>query len=416
MVRRSSWKDPPSKSMKEHFSRVMEEKYMPFEFSSKVKRLPPYIFFEIEKILEEKRRAGVDIISLSIGDPDLPPPKFVIETLVKESSKPENHGYSNSRGEVEFREAVAGWMKERFGVDVNPNREVTALIGSKEGIAHLSRAFLNPGDKAIVPDPGYPAYLNGGVILNEAEPVFMRLLRERKFLPDIEFIASSKAKVMFLNYPNNPTGAIIDKSQLREIVEVAKENDIIICYDNAYSEITYDGYRAPSILEIDGAMDLAVELHSFSKTFSMTGDRVGFAVGNSTLIEGIVKVKSQIDSGLPKYIQYAAIEALRSYVNGEPPEEVKRNISIYRDRVKVLAEKLRELGFECEIPKATYYVWAYCGGSSMEYAKKLLDIGVAVTPGIGFGEQGEGFLRFSATKPIEEIKIACKKLEALKRT
>ncbi|MBC7131207.1 aminotransferase class I/II-fold pyridoxal phosphate-dependent enzyme [Candidatus Bathyarchaeota archaeon] len=389
---------------------------MPFEFSNKVKRLPPYIFFEIEKILEEKRRAGIEVISLSIGDPDLPPPQFILDALMEESKKPENHGYSNSRGEAEFREAAAEWMNQRFGVDVDPNREVTALIGSKEGIAHLSRAFLNAGDKAIVPDPGYPAYLNGGIILNEAEPVFMPLLKERKFLPDIEFIADSKAKIIFLNYPNNPTGAVIDKHQLKEIVEVAKENNIIICYDNAYSEITYEGYKAPSILEIEGGIDVAVELHSLSKTFSMTGDRVGFAVGNNTLIEGIVKVKSQIDSGLPKYIQYAAIKALKSYVNGEPPEEVKRNVAIYRDRVKVLAEKLKQIGFECEAPKATYYVWAYCGGSSMEFAKKLLDAGVAVTPGIGFGIHGEGFLRFSATKPLEEIEKACQKLEKIKNS
>lgn len=389
---------------------------MNFEFSNKVKRLPPYIFFEIEKILEEKRRAGVDIISLSIGDPDLPTPKFILDALRDESAKPENHGYSNSRGELEFREAVASWMKERFNVTVNPETEVTALIGSKEGIAHLTRAFLNPGDKVLVPDPGYPAYLNGGVTLNEASPMFMSLTMENSFLPEIDFIASSKAKIMFLNYPNNPTGAVIDKRVLREIVEVAVDNNIIVCYDNAYSEVTYSGYKAPSILEVNGGIDVAVELHSFSKTFSMAGDRVGFAVGGRSFIEGIVKVKSQVDSGLPKYIQNTATRALKSYVNGEPPKEVKTNIDTYWDRVKFLAEKLKEIGLECEIPKGTYYVWARCGGDSMQTARKLLDVGVAVTPGIGFGEHGEGFLRFSATRHIEDIKEACERLAKIRTT
>ncbi len=387
-----------------------------FEFSERVKRLPPYIFFEIEKILETKRRAGENIISLSIGDPDLPTPQFILDALKEESANPENHGYSNSRGELEFREAVASWMKERFKVDVNPETEVTALIGSKEGINHLARAFLNPGDNVIIPSPGYPAYFNGGVILNDAEPIFMPLLKENSFLPKAEFIASVKAKMIFLNYPNNPTGAVADKKVLKEIVEVARENNIIICYDNAYSEITFGGYKAPSILEIDEARDIAVELHSFSKTFSMAGDRIGFAVGNRRLIEGIVKVKSQVDSGQPKYIQRAAIRALQSYVNGEPPEEIRRNIMTYWERVKFLAERIKEIGLDCEIPRGTYYVWAFCGEDSMQFAKKLLDAGVAVTPGIGFGKYGEGFIRFSATIPIKDIEEACRRLAKIRRS
>lgn len=382
-----------------------------FEFSERLKKLPPYIFFEIEKILEEKRRAGIRILSLSIGDPDLPPPSFILEALKEESTNPENHSYSNSRGEREFREAVAEWMKERFKVDVDPETQVTALIGSKEGIAHLARAFLNPGDRIAVPDPGYPAYLNGGAIINDAEPVFMPLLKENHFLPEAEFLASLKAKIAFLNYPNNPTGAVIDRKVLKDVVDVARENNIILCYDNAYSEITFGGYKAPSILEINGAMDIAVELHSLSKTFSMPGDRIGFAVGNPKLIEGIIKVKSQIDSGQPKYIQRTAIHALKSYVKGKPPEEVKKNVAIYQERVRFLAVKLKKLGFECEIPKGTYYVWAHCGGDSLQFAKKLLEIGVAVTPGVGFGKHGEGFVRFSATRPIEDIEEACKRLE-----
>lgn len=408
------WKVPLQKYSLENCYKLLEENALNFEFSNKLKRLPPYIFFEIEKILEEKRRAGVNVISLSIGDPDLPTPKFILDALKEESARPENHGYSNSRGEPEFRETVASWMKERFGVDVNPETEVTALIGSKEGVAHISRAFLNSGDKVIVPNPGYPAYFNSGVILNEAGPVFMPLKREHSFLPELGFIASSNAKLMFLNYPNNPTGAVVDKRLLKQIVEVAAENNVIVCYDNAYSEVTYGGYKAPSILEVDGGMDVAVELHSFSKTFSMAGDRVGFAVGNKKLIEGIVKVKSQVDSGLPKYIQRVAMHAMQSYVKGEPPKEVKENVATYWSRIKFLAEKLKEIDLECDVPKGTYYVWAYCGEDSMKFAKKLLDAGVAVTPGIGFGEHGEGFLRFSATRPLEDIEEACKRLAGIR--
>ena len=388
---------------------------MNFDFSKRINRLPPYIFFEIEKTLEEKRRSGADIISLSIGDPDLPTPQFILKTLKEEILKPENHGYSNSRGEPEFREAVASWMKERFSVNINPESEVTALIGSKEGISHLARAFLNPGDKVIIPDPGYPAYLNGGALLNYARPIFMPLRKENSFLPEIDLIDSSKAKIMFLNYPNNPTGAVIEKHFLREVVDAAVENNTIICYDNAYSEITYEKYKAPSILEVDDAKDIAVELHSFSKTFSMAGDRIGFAVGNRKLIEGIVKVKSQMDSGQPKYVQYAAAHALKSYVKGEPPEEVKKNVAIYWERTKTLANKLKEIGLECKIPKGTYYVWCYCGGDSIKMARKLLDAGVAVTPGIGFGKHGEGFLRFSATRPLEDIEEACKRLAKIRQ-
>ena len=256
---------------------------MTFEYAERIKRLPPYLFAEIEKIIKEKKAQGIDLISLSIGDPDLPPPKFVIEALKEEVANPKNHNYSFSQGEPDFREAVAGWYKKRFNVDLQQD-QVVALLGSKEGIANIARAFINPGDRVLVPDPAYPVYANGSTILCDGTAVPLPLLEENGFKPDFEAVNAKNAKMMFLNYPNNPTAATVDKEFLKEAVDFAKDNNIILCYDNAYSEITYDGYRAPSILEVDGAMDVAIEFHSLSKTFNMTGDRIGFAVGNKQLV------------------------------------------------------------------------------------------------------------------------------------
>lgn len=384
---------------------------MKIEPADRLKRLPPYIFAELEKIITEKRRKGVDLISLSIGDPDIPPPPLVLETLKEESSNPKNHNYSFSQGEPEFKEAVAEWYKGRFGVDLDPKTEVIALIGSKEGIANIARAFVNPGEKVLVPNPAYPVYANGATILSEGVPVPMSLLEENEFKPDLESVDAQGAKMMFLNYPNNPTGSVMNKEELAQVVDFAKENNIIVCYDNAYSEITFDGYRSPSILEIPEGKEVAIEFHSCSKTFSMTGDRIGFAVGNSQIIGALLKVKAQVDSGPPSYIQKVAVKALRSYVNGNPPEYVKRTAQTYGERRDELVKGLRRLGFKCNKPLATFYVWVKCGGSSMEFAQKLLDAGVVATPGIGFGEYGEGYVRFSVTQPKEKIKEACERIE-----
>jgi LL-diaminopimelate aminotransferase len=385
-----------------------------FQLSDRVKRLPPYLFAELEKIINEKRRQGVDLISLSIGDPDLPPPPFVLEALREESSNPKNHNYSFSQGEPYFREKVAEWYKKRFGVDLDPKREVIALIGSKEGIANFSRAFVNPGDRVLVPDPAYPVYANGSTLLSDGIPVTMPLLEENDFKPNIGSLDFSGVKMIFLNYPNNPTGSVISKDELKAIVDLAKEKNVIICYDNAYSEITFDGYRAPSILEVDGAMDVAIEFHSCSKTFNMTGDRIGFAVGNSELIDGLVKVKSQIDSGPPVYIQKVAARALQSYSNGgEPPEYIKWMNKVYAERRDVLLKGLKAVGLEVKKPLATFYVWAKCGGSSMKFASRLLEAGVIVAPGIGFGKYGEGYLRFSITQPKERIEEACERIKKI---
>jgi LL-diaminopimelate aminotransferase len=384
------------------------------DFAERVKKLPPYIFAEMERITQEKKLAGVDVISLSIGDPDLPPPQFILEALKEEATNPSNHGYSSSRGEPEFREAVAEWLKNRFKIEANPKTEVAALIGSKEGIANIARAFINRGDRVLVPNPAYPAYANGGAILNDGIPVSMPLLEENNFLPDFEAFANLKAKMMFLNYPNNPTGAVSEKRFLNEAVDFALENNIILCYDNAYSEITYDGYRAPSIMEIDGGMDIAIEFHSFSKTFNMTGDRIAFAVGSSKLIDGLVRVKSQVDSGPPKYMQHVAMRGLNTYRGGEPPDEIKKVNATYEHRAKVLMNRLQAMRLEYTIPNATFYVWVKCGRDSLKFARKLVDVGVVVTPGVGFGKYGEGYVRFSLTRPVEDIEEACDRIAKIR--
>jgi LL-diaminopimelate aminotransferase len=385
---------------------------MNVEFADRIKRLPPYLFAEIEKQIKDKKAAGIDLISLSIGDPDLPPPQVVIDALMEESTNLKNHNYSFSQGEPDFRVAVTEWYKKRFNVDLAQD-QVVALLGSKEGIANVARAFVNPGDKVLVPDPAYPVYANGSTILCDGVPVLIPLCEKNDFKPDFNVVKTQKAKIMFLNYPNNPTAAIVDKSFLKEAVDFAKDNNVILCYDNAYSEISYDGYKAPSILEIDGAMDCAIEFHSLSKTFNMTGDRIGFAVGNKQIVSGLTKVKSQIDSGPPVYTQKVAVKALGMYKSAEPPEFLRKNNQILSERRDLLADTLCDIGFQCEKPKATFYVWVNCQGDSMEFANKLLDVGVAVTPGIGFGKYGEGYARITFTQPKERIKSACERIRSL---
>jgi LL-diaminopimelate aminotransferase len=379
---------------------------MNVEFADRVKRLPPYLFAEIEKAIKKKKAQGVNLISLSIGDPDLPPPPFIIAAFKREVADLKNHNYSFSQGEPDFRQAVAEWCMKRFRVDVAPD-EVIVLLGSKEGLANIARAFVNAGDRVLVPDPSYPVYNNGGTILNDGIPVPMPLLQENGFRPDFEAVHPEKVKMMFLNYPNNPTSATVDKRFLKEAVEFARENNIILCYDNAYSEVTFDGYKAPSILEIDGALDVAIEFHSLSKTFNMTGDRIAFAVGNKQLVAGLAKVKSQIDSGPPVYTQKVAVKALAAYTSHEAPEFLKINNQILQERRDLLVENLCKIGYRCEKPKATFYVWVNCKSDSMKFATKLLDVGVAVTPGIGFGKYGEGYARITFTQPKKRIIEAC---------
>jgi LL-diaminopimelate aminotransferase len=380
-----------------------------FDYAERIKRLPPYLFAEIEKMQKEKKAQGVDLIALSIGDPDLPPPQFILDALAQEAADRKNHNYSFSQGEPDFREAVTGWYKKRFGVDLEHD-QVVALLGSKEGLANIARAFVNPGDPVLCPDPAYPVYANGSTILCDGTTAPLPLLAENGFKPDFESVDARRVKMMYLNYPNNPTAATVDNKTLKEAVEFAKENNIILCYDNAYSEITYDGYQAPSILQIEGAMDVAIEFHSLSKTFNMTGDRIGYAVGNKQLVAGLTKVKSQIDSGPPVYTQRIAVKALSSYKNAEQPGFLQQNNKIMAERRDLLVNTLSKLGFKCETPKATFYIWVNCKGDSMAFAKKLLDVGVAVTPGVGFGKHGEGYARITFTQPKERIKEACERI------
>lgn len=385
---------------------------MTFDFADRIKKLPPYLFAEIEKSINEKRALGMDLISLSIGDPDLPPPKIVIDSIKEESANSKNHNYSFSQGESFFRESVSVWCKKRFNIDINKD-QVVGLIGSKEGLVNIARAFVNSQDKVLVPDPGYPVYSNGSTILNDGIPVPMPLLQENQFLPDLSKIDPKKVKMMFLNYPNNPTSATINKKILKQIVDFARENNIILCYDNAYSEITFDGYVAPSILQIDGALDVAVEFHSCSKTFNMTGDRIGFAIGNKQLLKGLAKIKSQIDSGPSVYIQKVAAKALETYRTGQAPEFLIKNNQIYLERRDLLVNRLKDIGYNCKKPKATFYVWLNCKCNSIKFANKLLNVGVAVTPGVGFGEHGENYIRFSLTQPKEKIIEACRRISLL---
>ncbi len=385
---------------------------MSFEYADRVKRLPPYLFAEIERLIKQKKAQGIDLISLSIGDPDLPPPQFVIDAFKEEVADLKNHNYSFSQGESDFCQAVSEWYKKRFNVDLSQN-QVVALLGSKEGIANVGRAFVNPGDRVLVPDPAYPVYANATTILNDGVKVSLPLLEENGFKPDFNAVNAKKVKLMFLNYPNNPTAAIADKAFLREAVDFAVDNEIILCYDNAYSEISFDGYKPCSILEIEGGMDVAIEFNSCSKTFNMTGDRIAFAVGNERLVNGLAKVKSQVDSGPPVYIQKVAAKALQSYSGVEQPEFLKNNNRVYARRRDVLVDSLCQLGFKCEKPKATFYVWANCKSNSIGFATRLLDAGVAVTPGIGFGEHGESYVRFSLTQPEPRIVEACRRIAGL---
>lgn len=386
---------------------------MEFKFSKKVTALPPYLFARMEEIIRKKQQNGADIISLGIGDPDLPPPKFILEALKEEASDPRNHGYSSSIGEYDFRLAVAEWYKHRFSVDLDPEKEVIALIGSKEGLSNIARAFVDDGDRVLVPDPAYPVYANGGAILSGGNPVYVPLLEENQFLPNLEEVNAKGTKMIYLNYPNNPTGATATIKELREFADFASENNLILCYDNAYSEITFQDYRAPSILQIDEAREVAIEINSCSKAFNMTGDRIAFAAGNRKLVEGLAKVKSQIDSGSPKYVQKVAAKALRTYKGSEPPEYIVERNKIYEKRAQLLVKELTSLGLKCKMPKATFYVWAKCGGSSMEFAEKMLSVNVAATPGVGFGKYGEGYMRFAVTCQEERIKEACERLRKI---
>jgi LL-diaminopimelate aminotransferase len=383
------------------------------KYADRINALPQYLFAAIDELKQQKIKEGVDVIDLGVGDPDQPTPKHIVEALRQAARDPKTHRYPSYAGMLPFREAVAEWYKKNFDVNLNPEKEVITLIGSKEGIAHLPLAFINPGDIALVPDPAYPVY-RIGTILAGGRIYTMPLLDRNNFLPDLKLISkriARKAKLLFINYPNNPTAAVASKAFFKAVVDFAKENEIIVVHDNAYSEITYDGYKAPSFLEVEGAMEVGIEYHSLSKTYNMTGWRIGFAVGNSEVLNGLGKVKTNIDSGVFEAIQIAGIAALKG--DQKCVEEMKK---IYQVRRDVLFEGLKKIGLKVEKPLATFYIWAKVPEqySSMEYTKLLLDkAGIVATPGIGFGEFGDKYIRFALTKDAAKIKEAVERMEKL---
>ena len=385
-----------------------------FDLSERLKRLPTYLFVEIDRAKEKAIRGGRNIIDFGVGDPDLSTPSHIIESLYRAAKNPETHRYSLDKGLLEFRQAISRWYKKRFNVELDPEKEVHPLIGSKEGIAHLPLTVINRGDYALVPDPGYPPY-RSGVILAEGVPYSMPLLKENSFLPDLRKIPSrirKRAKIMFLNYPNNPTAAVATKEFFKEIINFASKYNIIIAHDAAYSEITFDGYRSPSFLETEGAKNVGIEFHSLSKTYNMTGWRIGWVCGNREIVSFLAKLKSNIDSGIFMAIQIAGISALE-----EPQNHIEEICQVYRERRDILVDGLNSLGWDISKPKATFYLWTEIpkGHNSLRFCSFLLKkSGILVTPGIGFGKFGEGYIRFSLTIDKERIKEAVERLKRLK--
>lgn len=376
---------------------------MKYEQSERLKKLPPYLFVRLEELAAAKRKEGVDMIDFGIGDPDLPTPEKIVKTLQIAAEENENQKYSSSQGEKGLREAVARWYKKRFGVEVNPATQVCITLGSKEGIFNIAQAFVNPGETIIAPSPGYPVYSGASTIFNEADCIKVPLRPEKNWLLDVDECPVD-AKMLYINYPNNPTGATCDLAYLQKVYDWCQQTGTILCFDNAYSEMCYDDYRAPSALQ--AGCD-CIEFGSFSKTFNMTGYRLGYAVGHPDLIAGLKKCKGQIDSGAPIFIQKAGITALEMYHDdGTPPSAIKNNMDIYAERRDVLVNGLRDLGFDVAMPKGTFYVWFDCGMRSDEFVAKMIDLGIIVTPGPGFGESAEGYIRMTVTEPVEHIKEA----------
>lgn len=380
------------------------------KFSNILNSLPPYPFAKLENLISTKRQEGIDLISFGIGDPDLTTPDFINQALIEGLSIPGNHNYSSSAGEKSFRDSISTWFENRFNVSLDPDKEICALIGSKEGLAHIFRAFLNSGQTIAVPNPGYPLYEHGGTILNDFKPLIFDLSEEYNYIPQTDQLQESDFSGIYLNYPNNPTGAVIQKSELDNIINICHDKDSIVVYDNAYSEITYGDYKAPSIMQCEQATQNSIEFHSLSKTFNMTGYRIGFAVGNKSLIDGLKKIKNQIDSGSPKFIQHAATVALDSYSNGVPPKEILDNLNIYENRMSLLYNGLSKLGYEVKMPSGTFYLWMRVNENCEIFAMKLLDKGIVVTPGLGFGNAGENYVRFSLTVSESDISKALEKI------
>jgi LL-diaminopimelate aminotransferase len=379
-------------------------------YSERMNELPPYLFARIDEMKERQLRKGVDIIDLGVGDPDLPTPPHIVDSLCAAARNPENHHYPSYTGMPGFRAAVATWYRSRFGVALDPAKEVLALMGSKDGIAHIAEAFVNPGDYVLAPSPGYPVYRTS-TLFAEGRVHEMSLTAARGFLPDLDAIPKKvleRARLMFLNYPNNPTAAIAPSGFFREVVDFATDHEIIVVHDNAYSEIAFDGYQAPSFLNTKGAMEVGVEMHSLSKTYNMTGWRIGMAVGNAGILAGLGRVKTNVDSGVFNAVQHAGIAALTG-----PQDCVQEACRIYRERRDVLVNGLREIGFDVPLPEATFYVWMPVEDCMKSAADLLTGAGVVATPGIGFGSGGDGYVRFAVTRPADRIREAVERIRRL---
>lgn len=371
--------------------------------SQRVANLPPYLFVEISKKIAQKRARGEDVVSFAIGDPDIPTPQHIIDRLCQAAREPANHRYPESEGLPELRQAIVRWYSKRFGVTLDADTEVLPLIGSKEGIAHIALCLIDQGDIALIPDPCYPVYpvstiLAGGFVYH------MPLTEKNHFLPELNRIPADiirKAKLMWLSYPNNPTGAVADLDFFQRAVEFGKRHDLAICHDGPYSEVTFDGYRPPSFMQAEGTKEVGIEFHSLSKSYNMTGWRIGMAVGNAGMIDALRRIKSNLDSGIPQAIQYAAIEALDG-----PQDCILKHNEVYQRRRDLIVEALNKLGIEASPPRAGLYVWAKVpqGYNSMEFAADLLEkVSVVVTPGMGYGKSGENYVRLSLTIPDDSL-------------
>ena len=380
--------------------------------AKRIEKLPPYLFVTISKKIAEKRAQGEDVITLAVGDPDIPTPRHVIERLCQAAQDPQNHRYPESEGLPQFRNAIAQWYEKRFGVALEPDREILPLIGAKEGIGHISLCFIDPGDIALVPDPAYPVY-SIGTMFAGGSSYYMPLTEDNEFLPDLDRIPAEiarKAKILWINYPNNPTAAVADREFFERVVAFARKYDIAVCHDAPYTEVAFDGYRPVSFLEASGAMETGVEFHSLSKSYNMTGWRVGMMVGNAGIIDALRRVKSNLDSGIPQAIQQAAIEALTG-----PQDCVTEHNTIYKRRRDRVLQTLNQIGLKARPPSASLYIWARvpAGYTSLEFATSLLeDAGVVVTPGIGYGKYGEGYIRLSLTVPDQRLEEALARLRA----
>ena len=380
--------------------------------SKRIENMPPYLFAQISEKIAEKKAKGEDVISFAIGDPDIPTPPHIIERLCQAAQDPANHRYPESKGLPEFRQAIAEWYGQRFDIVLDPDKEVLPLIGSKDGVGHIALCLIDPGDIALVPDPAYPVY-SVSTMFAGGESYFMPLTEENDFLPDLEQIPTEiahQAKILWLNYPNNPTAAVAGIDFFQKVVNFAKKYDLAICHDAPYTEVAFDGYRPVSFMQVPGAREVGLEFHSLSKSYNMTGWRVGMVVGNVRMIDALRRIKSTLDSGIPQAIQHAAIEALRG--SQECIEERNR---IYQQRRDLMVKILSEIGLKVSSPKASLYIWARIpqGYNSAEFATRLLDeTGVVVTPGIGYGKCGEGYIRVSLTVPDDRIEEGLARLSA----